>query len=236
MEILVRYARKTSSNLISLLLIKITSSIFQEMFIKASSFLFSKYLNFELKMSRLSDPSPNEFNGVYNLQYITGVLYFYIPCFKHFNTLFYTFTKNSTNLKAFGSWPRSTFGFVFGCAEGGSSGSVKTIGSWPRSREGIKPGTNARDPEPKSGTKFCQQNIAIKHACMTCIGIGLKFGSNVDYRLFFEMHMIIFLHLPYFYYMQVKYRTMSWNTDPEPTFSVLTMSRNFVFYFKHIDL
>ena len=88
-------------------------------------------------------------------------------------------------------------------------------------RKGIKPGTNARNPEPKSGTKFCQQNIAIKHAC-----IELKFGSNVDYRIFFEMHISIFLHLLYFYYMQVKYRTMSWNTDPRPTFSVLTMSRN----------
>ena len=87
--------------------------------------------------------------------------------------------------------------------------------------EGIKPGTNARNPGPKSGTKFCQQNIAIKHAC-----IDLKFGSNVDYRLFFEMHISIFLHLPYFYYMQVKYRTMSWNRDPGPNFSVLTMSRN----------
>ena len=70
--------------------------------------------------------------------------------------------------------------------------------------EGIKPGTNVRQPEPKSGTKFCQQNIAIKHAC-----IKLKFGSNVDYRLFFEMHISIFLHLPYFYYMQMEYRTMS---------------------------
>ena len=88
-------------------------------------------------------------------------------------------------------------------------------------REGIKPGTNARDPGPKYGTKFCQQNIAVKHAC-----IELKFGLNVDYRLFFEMHVSIFLHLPYFYYMQVKYRTMSWNTDPGPAFSVLTMSRN----------
>ena len=87
--------------------------------------------------------------------------------------------------------------------------------------EGIKPGTNARNPEPKFGTKFCQQNIAVKHAC-----IELKFGLNVDYRLFFEMHVSICLHLPYFYYMQVKYRTMSWNTDPGPTFSVLTMSRN----------
>ena len=87
--------------------------------------------------------------------------------------------------------------------------------------EGIKPGTKARDLGPKSGTKFCQQNIAVKHAC-----IELKFGLNVDYRLFFEMHISICLHLPYFYYMQVKYRTMSWNTDPGPTFSVLTMSCN----------
>ena len=93
--------------------------------------------------------------------------------------------------------------------------------SWLAKGEGIKPGTNARNPEPKSGTKFCQQNIAIIHAC-----IELEFGSNVDYRLFFEMHISIFLHLPYFYYMQVKYRTMSWNADPVPTFSVLTMSRN----------
>ena len=92
---------------------------------------------------------------------------------------------------------------------------------FPRRREGIKPWTNARDPGPKSGTKFCQQNIAVKHEC-----IKLKFGLNVDYRLFFEMHISIFLHLPYFYYMQVKYRTMPWNTDPGPTFSVLTMSRN----------
>ena len=75
------------------------------------------------------------------------------------------------------------------------------------------------NPGPKSGTKFCQQNIAVKHAC-----IQLKFGLNVDYRLFFEMHISIFLHLPYFYYME--YRTMSWNTDPGPAFSVLTMSRN----------
>ena len=90
----------------------------------------------------------------------------------------------------------------------------------------VLPGRNkTRDqrPEPglKSGTKFCQQNIAIKHAC-----VELKFGSNVDYRLFFEMHISIFLHLPYFYYMQVKYRTMSSNTDPGSTFSVLTMSGN----------
>ena len=103
-----------------------------------------------------------------------------------------------------------------------------------------------RNPEPKSGTKFCQQNIAVKHAC-----IELKFGSNVDYRLVFEMHISIFLHLSYLYFMQVKYRTMSWNTDPEPTFSVLTMSRNsyfsitenwycplidLFFYFKYIRL
>ena len=45
-------------------------------------------------------------------------------------------------------------------------------------REGIKPGTNAQDPGPKSGTKFCQQIIAVKHAC-----IKLKFGLNVDYPL-----------------------------------------------------
>ena len=90
-----------------------------------------------------------------------------------------------------------------------------------RNGEGIKPGTNPRNPVPKPGTKFCQQNIAIEHAC-----IELKFGSNVDYSLFFEMHISIFLHLPYFYHMQMKYRTMSWNTDPGPTFSVLTMSRN----------
>ena len=88
-------------------------------------------------------------------------------------------------------------------------------------RKGIKPGTNARKPEPKSGTKYCQQNIAVKHAC-----IELKFGLNVDYRFFFEMHISIFHHLPYFYYMQAKYKTMSLNTDPGPTFSVLTMSRN----------
>ena len=43
----------------------------------------------------------------------------------------------------------------------------------------IKPGTNARDPGPKSGTKFCQPNMGTKHAC-----IKLNFMSNVDYRLF----------------------------------------------------
>ena len=32
------------------------------------------------------------------------------------------------------------------------------------------------------------------------------------------MHISIFLHLPYFYYMQVKYRTMSWNTVPVSQF------------------
>ena len=47
------------------------------------------------------------------------------------------------------------------------------------SREGIKPGTNARDPGSKSGTKFCQPNMGTKHAC-----IKLKFMSNVDYRHF----------------------------------------------------
>ena len=46
-------------------------------------------------------------------------------------------------------------------------------------REGIKPGTNAREPEPKSGTKFCQPNMGTKHAC-----VKLKLMSNVDYRLF----------------------------------------------------
>ena len=76
----------------------------------------------------------------------------------------------------------------------------------------------------KVGTKFCQPNIAIKHAC-----IELKFGPNVDYRLFFEMHIRICFHLPYCYYMQVEYRTISWNTDPGPTFSVLTMSRDLNF-------
>ena len=58
-----------------------------------------------------------------------------------------------------------------------------------------------RDQRPESGTKIrnqiCQQNIAIKHAC-----IEPKFGPNVDYRLFFEMHISIFLHLPYSYYRQ----------------------------------
>ena len=47
-----------------------------------------------------------------------------------------------------------------------------------------KPMTGIRNRNPKSETKFCQQYIAIKHVC-----IDLKFGSNVDYRLFFEMHM-----------------------------------------------
>ena len=73
--------------------------------------------------------------------------------------------------------------------------------------------TRDQCPGPKSGTKFCQQNIAIKHAC-----IELKFGSNVDYRFCFEMHKSIFLHMPYFHYMHVKYSIMSWNTDPGPTF------------------
>ena len=59
--------------------------------------------------------------------------------------------------------------------------------------------TRDQCPGPKSGTKFCQQNIAIKHAC-----IELKFGSNVDYRFCFEMHKSIFLHMPYFNYMHVK--------------------------------
>ena len=53
----------------------------------------------------------------------------------------------------------------------------------------------------KVGTKICQPNIAIKHPC-----IALKFGPNVDYRLFFGMHISICFHLPYCYYMQVKYR------------------------------
>ena len=43
----------------------------------------------------------------------------------------------------------------------------------------IKPGTNARNPEPKSGIKFCQPNMGTKHAC-----IKLKFIPNIDYRLF----------------------------------------------------
>ena len=42
--------------------------------------------------------------------------------------------------------------------------------------EGIKPRTNARDPGPKSGTKFCQPNMGTKHAY-----IKLKFTSKVDY-------------------------------------------------------
>ena len=46
--------------------------------------------------------------------------------------------------------------------------------------EGIKPGTNAWN----SGPKFCQPNMSTKHAC-----IKLKFMSNVDYRLFLEMHI-----------------------------------------------
>ena len=52
----------------------------------------------------------------------------------------------------------------------------------PLNGEGIKPGTNTRNPGPRSGTKFCQLNIAIKYAC-----IELKFGSNVNYRSFFEL-------------------------------------------------
>ena len=39
--------------------------------------------------------------------------------------------------------------------------------------------TRDQRPGPKSGTKFCQPNMGIKHAC-----IKLKFMSNVDYRLF----------------------------------------------------
>ena len=119
----------------------------------------------------------------------------------------------------------SKVGWPEHCLHGTASPKSGFLMTWPKwynwSGEGIKSGTNARNPGPKSGTKFCQQNISVKHAC-----IELKFGLNVDYRLFFEMHISIFLHLPYFYYMQVKYRTMSWNTDPGPAFSVLTMSRN----------
>ena len=48
-----------------------------------------------------------------------------------------------------------------------------------RAGEGIKPGTNARHPEPKSEIKFCQPNMGTKNAY-----IKLKFTSKVDDRLF----------------------------------------------------
>ena len=72
-------------------------------------------------------------------------------------------------------------------------------------REGIKSGTNVRKPEPKSGTKFCQPNMGTKHAC-----IKLKFMSNVDYRLVFEMHITIGFHFfNIFFSKSIEYATMS---------------------------
>ena len=47
-------------------------------------------------------------------------------------------------------------------------------------------------PEPNSGTKFCQPNMGTKYAC-----IKLKLMSNLDYRLFLEMHITIFFHCVY---------------------------------------
>ena len=53
----------------ALLQIKIICSNFQEMFIKASSFLLSKYFDFYTLRSLLSDPGPN----IISNKYVTNI-------------------------------------------------------------------------------------------------------------------------------------------------------------------
>ena len=65
------------------------------------------------------------------------------------------------------------------------------------------PSANARNPGPKSGTKFCQPNMGTKHAC-----IKLTFTSNLDYGIFLEMRITICFH---FFYIFLKFNR---NTRP----------------------
>ena len=54
-------------------------------------------------------------------------------------------------------------------------------------REGVKPGTNARDPGPKSGTNFYGHQKVILRAT-----IKIKIGLSVVYRVFSMMYIIVF--------------------------------------------
>ena len=57
----------------------------------------------------------------------------------------------------------------------------------PVNWEGVKPGTNARDPGPKSGTNIYGHQKLILRAT-----IKIKIGLSVVYRVFSMMYIIVF--------------------------------------------
>ena len=87
-------------------------------------------------------------------------------------------------------------------------------------REIIKAGSKGRKSGPKVGSKFGQSNNNTKHA-----PIGMKFGTLVEYRLFFKMRISFDIIIIYFSHCSMKYTTMSLILGSGPTFAVLTMSR-----------
>ena len=54
-------------------------------------------------------------------------------------------------------------------------------------REGVKPGTNARDPGPKSGTNFYGHQKVILRATNK-----IRIGLSVVYRVFSMMYITVF--------------------------------------------
>ena len=58
---------------------------------------------------------------------------------------------------------------------------------WTAEGEGVKPGTNARDPGPKSGTNFYGHQKVILRATNK-----IKIGLSVVYRVFSMMYIIVF--------------------------------------------
>ena len=96
---------------------------------------------------------------------------------------------------------------------------IPIVYSADRGRAEIKHGTNARNPGPKSDTKFCQPNMDT-----TCINLSV----------FLEMHITICFHLLYIYIsnsIEIRDRVKPFRSAfrPGPLFVVFTMSSIFQF-------
>ena len=83
----------------------------------------------------------------------------------------------------------------------------------------IKAGSEGRKSGPKFGSKFGQSSNNTKLA-----PIGMKFGTYVEYRLFFKMRIRFYIIINYFSRYSMKYTTTSLILGLGPTFAVLTMT------------
>ena len=93
-----------------------------------------------------------------------------------------------------------------------------------QSREGIKSGANTQKPAPKFVSRIW---------VLSCI--KLTFMSNVDYRLFLEIHITICFH----FYIFLNFNRNTWISilsDPQDQFSPFSECRAFFSFFVQINV